>query len=133
MSVKILLVDDHEGVRRGLQTWLGEVFPETCVLVASSGEEALAIIKQDPPHLVLMDITLPGMNGLDATRKIKSVLPSVHIVMFTIHDDKIYRTYASAAGASAYVPKQAMKSDLIPALSSLLADVHNGGSMDTYE
>jgi DNA-binding NarL/FixJ family response regulator len=74
-----------------------------------------------------MDIRLPGMSGIEATRQIKAILPSVQIVMLTIHEDDSYRADAMAAGASAYVEKQAMHTKLIPALAALLANAAADG------
>ena len=128
MAGTILLVDDHEIFRRTFRDWLGIVFPGTRLLEASSAEAALALIEHDHPHLILMDITLPGMNGLEATSRIKSTLPSTHIVMFTIHDDDSYRTHAFAAGACAYVSKQAVRTELAPTLTTLLPHIYAGGS-----
>lgn len=130
MTVTILLVDDHEIFRKALRDWLGIVFPETHVLEAARGEEALELIQDDSPHIILMDITLPGINGLEATRRIKSTLPSSHIIMLTVHDDDSYRTHAFEAGACAYVPKQAIQTDLRPALETLLSHFHVVRSLD---
>jgi DNA-binding NarL/FixJ family response regulator len=69
-----------------------------------------------------MDIRLPGMSGIEATRQIKAISPSVQVVMLTIHEDDSYRADATAAGASAYVEKQAMHTKLIPTLAALLAN-----------
>jgi len=121
MPETILIVEDHDAVRRSLRDWLEVVFPLCRVLEASSGEEALALIRDNPPHLVVMDITLPGMNGIEATRQIKSFLPSVKVVMLTIHESDAFRADAMAAGASAYVPKPAAQTELVPALAALLA------------
>ena len=123
-SATILLVDDHEIFRRTLRDWLGIVFPKTRVLEATTGEEALALIEDDSPDIVLMDITLPGINGLEATRRIRTTHPSSRIVMLTVHNDMSYRAHASAAGACAFVSKQAIRSELKPTLTKLLADNH---------
>lgn len=118
----ILLVDDHDIVRRALRDWLGIVFPHIQVVEAASGEEAVALLETVTPHLVVMDITLPGMTGLEAIRCMKSMIPGAHIVVLTVHDDNIYRTCAKAAGASAYVPKWSLSSELIPALTPFISD-----------
>jgi DNA-binding NarL/FixJ family response regulator len=100
------------------------------VLEVSTGEAALALIEDALPQIILMDITLPGINGLEATRRIKSTHPSTKIVMLTVHDDSIYRAHATAAGASAYVSKQAIRSDLGATLATLLANYHVVGFKD---
>jgi DNA-binding NarL/FixJ family response regulator len=122
MPGTILIVEDHDVVRWSLRDWLAIEFPQYRVIEAVSGEEAIALTRTESPHTVIMDITLPGMNGIEAARQIKAILPSAQIVMLTIHDDEAHRADATAAGASAYVPKRAMSTKLIPTLAALLAD-----------
>ena len=122
MPVTILIVEDHEAVRRSLRDWLEVEYPQCRVIEASSGEEAIALIPVESPRLVVMDISLPGMSGIEATRQIKAVLPSSQVVMLTIYEADTYRADAAAAGASAYVPKRAMQTELIPILAALLAN-----------
>ena len=122
MPATILIVEDHEAVRRSLRDWLEVEFPRCRVIEAASGEEAITLIQVESPRLVLMDISLPGMSGVEATRQIKAALPSAQIVMLTIHECDTYRTDATSAGASAYVPKRVMQTELIPTLAALLAD-----------
>ena len=122
MPVKILIVEDQELVRRALRKLLEVVYSRYQVIEAASGEEALGLTKTEQPHLVIMDITLPGMNGIEATQRIRAAYPTTQVVMFTIHEDAIYREEAKAAGAIAYVPKRALQSELLPQLTTLLAD-----------
>ena len=119
MPMTILIVEDHEAVRRSLQDWLEVEYPQCRVIEASSGEEAMALVPIESPRLVLMGIGLPGMSGIEATRQIKAVLPSTQVVMLTIHEGESYRAEATAAGASAYVPKRAMQTELMPTLAAL--------------
>ena len=124
MPATILIVEDHDAVRRSLRDWLEVEFPQCRVIEAASGEEAIALIRIESPRLVVMDISLPGMSGIEATRRIKAALPSTQVVMLTIHEDDAHRADAAAAGASAYVPKRVMQTELIPTLAALLADDH---------
>lgn len=117
----ILIVEDHDTVRRSLREWLETVFPDHQFVEASTGEEALAAIQDRLPNVIIMDISLPEMNGVETTRHIKAMVPTAKIVMLTIHEGEAYRADAAAAGANAYVPKRAMQTELIPALSALLA------------
>lgn len=123
MPATILIVEDHDEVRTSLRDWLKIEFPQCRVIEAASGEEAIALVKTEPSNIVVvMDITLPGMNGIEAARQIKAILPSAQIAMLTIHDDNTHRTYAKAAGASAYVPKRAMQAKLVSTLAALLVN-----------
>jgi DNA-binding NarL/FixJ family response regulator len=122
MLETILIVEDHESVRRALRDWLAVSFPQLRVIEAASAEEAIFLIRSETPHLIIIDFKLPGMNGIEATRRIKSSLPSAQIVMLTIREDDIYRAYATAAGVSAYIPKRAIPTALHPTLAALLSN-----------
>jgi DNA-binding NarL/FixJ family response regulator len=117
----ILIVEDHDAVRRSLRDWLEAVFPQYGFIEAASGEEAVAIAQAKSPQAVIMDIALPRMNGIEATRRIKATVPTAQVVILTIHEDNAYRADAAAAGASAYVPKRVMQTKLLPTLSALLS------------
>ena len=127
MPATILIVEDHGDVRKALRDWLETEFRQCRVIEAASGEEAIALCRIESPTLVIMDIRLPGMSGIEATRQIKATLPSAQIVMLTIHTGDIYRADAKAAGASAYVTKQRMHSELVPALAALLGNAAPNG------
>ena len=120
MSASILIVDDHKKVRRALRKLLEVRFSQYQVIEASSGKEALQQTLAYDPQLILMDITLPGMSGIEAAHRIRAAGASPAVVMFTIHEDDIYRREAEAAGAVAYVTKQSLQSELLPQLSTLL-------------
>lgn len=120
MPASILIVEDHVKVRQALRNLLEVKYSQYQVIEAGSGEEAILLTQTEPPHLVIMDITLPGINGIETTQRILSTSPTIPVVMFTIHEDEIYRAEAEAAGAIAYVPKHALQSELLPQLNSLL-------------
>jgi two-component system invasion response regulator UvrY len=122
MPTTILIVEDHDAVRGSLREWLETMFPQCHVVEAASGEEALILAQANMPQLVIMDIGLPQMSGIEATRRIKVQVPGARVVMLTIHEDDAYRTDAEAAGASAFVPKRRMQTKLIPTLMALLPD-----------
>lgn len=125
MSETILIVEDHETVRTALREWLLVIYPQSSVIEAASGEQAMELINKETPRLVIMDYKLPGKNGIEVTRQIKARFPSIPIVMLTIREEEIYRAYAEAAGASAYIPKRLMLTKLRPTLSLLLSDKSN--------
>jgi DNA-binding NarL/FixJ family response regulator len=125
----ILIIEDHDDVRRALRDWLALEFPQYRVIDAANGEEAVALARIESPRLVVMDVRLPGINGIEATRQIKATLPAAQIVMLTIHTSDTFRADARAAGACAYVTKQAMHAELVPTLAALLAKTAPDGQM----
>lgn len=121
MSEVILIVEDHPAVRLSLRDWLASAFPLCRLVEATTGEEALELAQQYAPSIILMDIGLPVMNGLEATRAILTDLPAARVVILTIHEATDYRIGSGAAGAVAFIPKRRMYLDLLPLLSQLLA------------
>jgi DNA-binding NarL/FixJ family response regulator len=120
MEKHILIVDDHKAVRRSLRDWLEGVFPQCDFTEAASGEEAIEICRTITPDLILMDISLPKLNGISTTRRILSMIPKVRVVMLTIHEEEPYRIEAMSAGAISFIPKRMMKTELIPTIKKLL-------------
>ncbi|MBN1813204.1 MAG: response regulator transcription factor [Anaerolineae bacterium] len=120
MTETILVVDDHDTVRQALSRWLETVFHNCLILTAATGEEALAIARDTPPQVVVMDFGLPGMNGVEAARRIKAIAPAAQVVVLTIHNSAAYRMDAAEAGASAYILKEDMQTQLVPTLKTLL-------------
>ena len=120
MQPTILIVEDHAVVRKLLCDWLSEMLPDCKLVEAQSGEEAVALTGTQPLPLVLMDFGLPGMNGIEATRRIKAIAPGTSVVMLSIHDEQAYQTSAIAAGASAFVSKCTMQTELVPVIQTLL-------------
>jgi two-component system invasion response regulator UvrY len=120
MRASILIVEDHDTLRKALRQWLEVAFPCCYVLEAASGEEALPLVRARAPHVVIMDIGLPGMSGIEATRRIKSSLPATHVVVLTMYEDEASRAAAARAGASSYVVKRTMEIDLLPVVATLL-------------
>ncbi len=120
MAGSLLVVDDHQPVRTLLSTWLSMVLPGWTIYEAADGQTAIQLALCRLPQVILMDIGLPDVSGIEAGRRIKAALPETHIIMLTIHEGEFYRADSTAAGASAYVPKRTMHTDLIPTLNTLL-------------
>ena len=119
--IRLLLVDDHPVVRSGLQMLLENEADLDIVGQTDSGLDALGMIPYCHPDVVVMDITLPDISGIEATRRIKSHFPSVVVLALTIHEDPAYFFQMLNAGASGYVPKRAAPQDLIAAIHAAFA------------
>jgi two-component system, NarL family, response regulator NreC len=116
MKIRLLLVDDHQVVRSGLRMLLSNEEDVEIVGDAGTAREALEAVKALKPNVVLMDIGLPDMSGIDATREIKRTNPEVAVVALTIHEDEEYFFKMLEAGAGGYVPKRAAPEELLTAI-----------------
>ena len=114
--IKVFLVDDHPVVRVGLSEALSTLPDMNVVGVSASGEEALGMIPEAQPDVVLLDLKMPGLNGIETTRLIKADNPEVHIVIFSMHDEESFLNQAFQAGAIGYVLKGAPVSEVAEAL-----------------
>lgn len=117
----ILIVEDHDALRDSLKTWLGTIFKDCNILQAKNGEEALDRVFAHLPDIVLMDVMLPKMNGIEAARRIKNTAPKTQVVMLSTYEDSAYKADAAAAGVSDYIPKRKMGTELIPVITKLLS------------
>src|SRR3972149_5543154 len=106
-KIRVLIVDDHAVLRAGLRTLLNLQSDFEVVGEAAEGPEALEKVQRLQPDVVLMDITLPGMEGLEATKRLKKTHPNVKVLILTMHEDRRYLYSALKAGASGYVVKRA--------------------------
>ena len=116
MTTRLLLVDDHAVVRSGLRMLLENEADVEIVGEASSASEAIEAAMRLKPNVILMDIGLPDLSGIDATREIKKRSADVAIVALTIHEDEEYFFKMLEAGASGYVPKRAAPEELLTAI-----------------
>ncbi len=121
-NLRILIVDDHEVVRRGLLALLGTQAGWEVVGEAANGPDAVKRVAEAKPDVVVMDITMPVMSGLDATRLIMETAPQTKILIFTMHDSEQMMQTALGAGARGYVLKSKAASDLIAAIRALSKD-----------
>jgi len=121
MTIRLLLVDDHQVVRSGLRMLLGNESDVEIVADAGTAAEALEAVKQFHPNVVLMDIGLPDLSGIDATKLIKQTDPEVAVVALTIHEDEEYFFKMLEAGAGGYVPKRAAPDELLTAIRAAAA------------
>jgi DNA-binding NarL/FixJ family response regulator len=119
MAIRILVVDDHEVVRQGVKALLGTHPSCSVVAEASTGREAVEKVKESRPDLVIMDITMPDMNGLEATRKILKFAPGVEVLILTMHESDELVHQMLLAGARGYVTKSDAGKDLLAAVKAL--------------
>ena len=118
-KIKILVVDDHAILRDGIRALLGLHDDVEIIGEASEGKEAVEKALELEPDVVVMDIAIPGMDGLEATRRIKKKNSKVQILVLTQHDNKEYVLSSIKAGAAGYVPKRAMGSELVSAIRAV--------------
>lgn len=121
-TIRIMLVDDHEVVREGVRRMLELEQDMKVVAQASSGREALAQAKALSPEIVLMDIKMPGMDGIETTRLLKQQNPECKVVVLTLYSE--YLSHAAQAGADGYIRKDLRREELIQAIR----DVKEGRS-----
>ena len=116
IPVRLLIADDHALVRQGLRGMLEREPDIEIVGEAHNGREAVDLCLTLGPNLVLMDVRMPEMDGLEATRTIKHERPEVGVLMVTMHDNQDYMLEAAKAGAAGYVLKDAPRDELIGAV-----------------
>ena len=121
MPIRLLLVDDHEVVRTGLRMLLESAGGVEIVGEAGTARDALEMVSEIRPDVVIMDIGLPDMTGIEAAREIKARRPETSIVALTIHEDQEYFFKMLEAGATGYVPKRAAPEELLTAIEAAAA------------
>ena len=119
----ILLADDHKLLRAGLKLLLQRYTELDVIGETADGEETLAFFNQKQPDLLILDLSMPKMDGLECMKEIKSRYPKTKVIVLTMHEDETYIKEAMKSGASAYVHKSAADTDLYKAITT----VRNGG------
>jgi DNA-binding NarL/FixJ family response regulator len=119
MSIKILLVDDHQIVREILSGLIDNLNNTEVIGVAEDGLTAIKKAKKLSPDIVIMDMRMPSLNGIAATREIKSLLPDTHVIALSMHSERRYVLEMFKAGASAYLLKDRAFEDLVQAIQTV--------------
>lgn len=119
-TIRILLADDHRLVRQGLRSLLEEHSGFKVIGEASDGEEALQVIEQDEPDIVLMDIMMPRLNGLETTRQIRQHKYATRVVILSMHADSTYAVRALREGALGYVLKDSDQAEIVQAIRDVM-------------
>ena len=123
-KIRIVLVDDHAVLRAGLTALLNAEADMTVVGEAGDGAASLPVVADRQPDVVLLDINMPNMGGLDALGELRKVAPKSRVLILTMHDDQTYLRQALAQGAAGYVLKQAADTELLTAIRT----VYHGGA-----
>jgi len=117
--ITVLLVDDHDLVRAGVSRLLSDIAGIKVIGEVSNGEEAVKFVKEKAPHVVLMDVKMPGMGGLEATRKMLRHDPAIKIVALTVCDEEPFPSKLLQAGASGYLTKGADITEMVNAIRTV--------------
>ena len=121
MPFRVLLVDNHPIIRAGIRAELEKIPGAELAGEANDGREALALLKAQRVHLVFMDISMPGLNGLEATARITKQFPSVRVIILSRHDNEQYFWHAMKAGAAGYLLKRAAITEMRAAIQRVKA------------
>lgn len=121
MPVPVLVADDDGGVRKVVKRLLEKFGEFTVVGEAENGEEAVRLDQELKPEIILMDIAMPKVDGLEATRQIKALRPEAKVIIVTIHDEEAYRRLAKKWGADGFVLKKNLTADLRSAMGRFYA------------
>jgi DNA-binding NarL/FixJ family response regulator len=119
MSIRILIADDHGVLRAGLRALLSAESDLEVAGEAADGGETLRLVSELDPDVVLLDVNMPGPDGIEVTRRLKAVKPEVRVLILTVHEDEGLLREAIRAGASGYILKRAVESELIYAIHAV--------------
>lgn len=119
--IRILLADDNSLVRRGIRIMLDAVEDVEVVGEAEDGQEAIALVESLDPDIVIMDISMPRLNGLKATRRIRAMKTATQVLILSIHPNPTFVRQAMRGGARGYLLKRALSKELLPALYQVSA------------
>jgi DNA-binding NarL/FixJ family response regulator len=118
-KLRILLVDDHLVVREGLKALIDREEDMEVVGEVADGRDVHQAARQSRPDVVLIDVSMPHLNGIEATRQLKQALPEIRILALSMHEDRTYVRRMLEAGAAGYVPKRAMATELLDAVRAV--------------
>lgn len=120
MTTTILIVEDHVPLRKLLQSWLKIELAQDYLIEATNSLEAIERAGISMAQVIIVDMDMPQVNGCEVVRSIKAAAPGARLVALALHDDRHHRADAAEAGASAYVAKSALQTELVPTVKALL-------------
>lgn len=120
--IRVLLADDHDLVRTGMRRLLDDVAGIAVVAEATTGEEAVNLCREHGPQVVLMDINMPGMGGLEATKKILHYNDAIKIIVVTMNEDEVLAQTLLKAGAAGYLTKGCLINEIVHAIKEVIAN-----------
>ena len=118
---QVLLVDDHPVIRQGIRRILTQAFSDFTVAEAETGEQAIALSQASTWDLIILDLSLPGLSGLDVIRDVRRVQPQARIIVVSVHPPHQFARRALSVGAAAYLEKSAAPEEMVKAVSQVLA------------
>jgi len=122
MSIKIILADDHQIVRQGLRTLLAAEPDMEVVAEADNGRAVIKLAQELRPQVVIMDITMPDLNGIEATRQILAESPGIKVIALSMHSDSLFVLNMLRAGASGYLLKDCALEELVKAIRTVVSN-----------
>jgi len=117
--IRALIADDHALVRAGIRALVEKIDDVSVIAEAGEGLEALQLIKELKPDVVLLDVTMPGLSGLEVLAETRKLLPDVRVIILTVHDEAEYAMQALRAGAAGFLPKSAAANELQVAIETV--------------
>lgn len=120
MKQRILIIDDHDLLRAGIHALLDDVDDLEVIGEAASGQEGLSLAQELSPDIILLDISLPDINGLELAKQLILLRPRPHILLITVHEDKVMLQESLGFGVSGYILKRASKTELVDAIQAMV-------------
>jgi DNA-binding NarL/FixJ family response regulator len=121
MSIKVLLVDDHAIIREGLRSLLEKQHEIEVIADTDDGRKAVELVRELLPNIVIMDISMPGLNGIEATRQITAGFPAIKVIALSIHSKRRFVADMLSAGATGYILKECLFDELVQAIEAVAA------------
>ncbi len=115
-----MIVDGHVNLRKLVHEWLKDELPGCAFAEMCTAKEALTYCHRRSPNIIIMDMDMPGINGIDATSRLKSILPDTKVVILTVHENGRHKEAALKAGATVFISKRRLYDDLVPVLSDMV-------------